>query len=211
MSTDSAATDRPFDAAYWDDRYRAHDTVWGAAPNRWVEQQLAELAPGRALDLACGEGRNAIWLAGRGWRVTAVDFSAVAVGKGRSVAERLGVDVDWRVADVREFTPDDEVDLALICYLQVPEPDRRLVLRHAAAGLAPGGVLLVVGHDARNLTDGTGGPQDRRVLYTAANLAVDLDDTDLVVEQALELERPVEGAERPALDALLRARRPTGP
>jgi SAM-dependent methyltransferase len=176
-------------------------------PNRWVAQELAEVTPGRAVDLACGEGRNAIWLATRGWRVVAVDFSPVAVQKGRAAAERFGVEVDWRVADVRAFEPDTPADLALICYLQAPEADRRNVLRRAAASLAPGGTLLVVGHDSRNLSDGTGGPQDPRVLYTAADLAADIAGTGLVVEQALEVQRPVEGAPRPALDALLRARR----
>ena len=205
MSTPSS--EPPFDASFWDERYRATDSVWGIEPNRWVAQQLADVTPGRAVDLACGEGRNAIWLASRGWRVVAVDFSRVAVDKGRAAAERLGVEVDWRVADVRTFEPESPADLALICYLQAPEADRRTVLQRAAASLAPGGTLLVVGHDSRNLTDGTGGPQDPRVLYTAADLAADITGTGLVVEQALELQRPVDGAPRPALDALLRARR----
>lgn len=204
-------SERPFDATFWDERYRSHDTVWGLAPNRWVEQQLADLTPGRALDLACGEGRNAIWLASRGWSVMAVDFSSVAIDKGRAAAERNGVTVDWQAADVRTFTADQPVDLALICYLQVPPPERRTVLRAAAAALAPGGTLLVVGHDSRNLREGTGGPQDPTVLYTAADLADDLADTGLTIETAAELQRPVDGADRPALDALLRARRPTAP
>jgi SAM-dependent methyltransferase len=197
----------PFDASDWDERYRAVGSVWGVEPNRWVAQQLGELAPGRAVDLACGEGRNAIWLASRSWQVVAVDFSGVAVEKGRACADRLGVAVDWRVADVRTFEPDTPADLVLICYLQLGPADRRRVLQRAATSLATGGTLLVVGHDSRNLTDGTGGPQDPRVLYAAADLAADIAGTDLVVEQALELERPVEGAPRPALDALLRARR----
>jgi SAM-dependent methyltransferase len=199
---------RPFDAAFWDERYRSQETVWGIAPNRWVEQQLTDLRPGRALDLACGEGRNAIGRARRGWAVVAVDFSAVAIGKGRAAATQIGVDVDWRVADVRTFATENPVDLALICYLQVPPPERRTVVRAAAAALAPGGTLLVVGHDSRNLQHGTGGPQDPTVLYTAADVAGDLTNTDLRIEIAAEVQRRVEGAPRPALDALLRARRP---
>lgn len=202
---------RPFDAAFWDERYRSHDTVWGLAPNRWVEQELADLPPGRAVDLACGEGRNAIWLASRGWSVLAVDFSRVAIAKGRDAAARNGVAVDWRVADVRTFAADEPVDLALICYLQVPAPERRSVLRAAAGALASGGTLLVVGHDSRNLREGTGGPQDPAVLYTAAELVDDLAGTGLTIEQAAELQRPVENAPRPALDALVRARRPIAP
>jgi hypothetical protein len=90
----------------------------------------------------------------------------------------------------------------------LPPTERRLAVRAAAGGLAPGGVLLVIAHDTRNLADGTGGPQQAHVLYTAADVASDLDGTDLVIERAHEVLRPVEGAERPAIDALLRARRP---
>lgn len=204
-------SERPFGAAYWDERYRSSDTVWGVAPNRWVEQQLGDLPPGRALDLACGEGRNAIWLASRGWSVTAVDFSAVAIEKGRVAAEHAGVAIDWRVADVSTFSAVESVDLALICYLQVPAPQRRSVVRAAAAALASGGTLLIVGHDSRNLRDGVGGPQDPAVLYTAANLAEDLAGTGLTIEVASEVERPVDSSGRPAIDALLRAHRPTAP
>src|SRR5207244_12631949 len=73
------------DATAWDERYRSAELVWGVRPNRWVERELADLPPGRALDLACGEGRNALWLAARGWQVTAVDFSAVALDKARAL------------------------------------------------------------------------------------------------------------------------------
>ena len=78
------------DSAEWDARYAAADLVWTAAPNRWVEAEFADLRPGRALDLACGEGRNVLWLAGRGWQVTAVDFSGVALAKGRHAAQAAG-------------------------------------------------------------------------------------------------------------------------
>ncbi|HET6877447.1 MAG TPA: methyltransferase domain-containing protein [Jatrophihabitans sp.] len=202
-----------FDAAYWDERYRDKATVWGLAPNRFVEQEVADLRPGRALDLACGEGRNALWLASRGWTVVAVDFSAVAVEKGRAGAAQLDHPerIDWRVADATTFQPDTPVDLALLCYLQVAPQARRAAVSRAASALAPGGELLVVAHDSRNLTDGTGGPQDPRVLYTAADLAGDLAGTDLVIDKAGEVLRPVDGAPRPAIDTLLRAHRPPQP
>ena len=79
------------DAAAWDERYAATALVWSAGPNQFVESELASLPPGRALDLACGEGRNARWLAERGWQVTAIDWSEVAVDKGRQVNDA----VDW--------------------------------------------------------------------------------------------------------------------
>lgn len=192
-----------FDATFWNDRYAASPSLWGAGPNRWVEQEVADLPPGRALDLACGEGRNAIWLARRGWQVTAVDISSVALAKGAAQAP----EVEWVEADVSTYTAATPVDLALLCYLQVSAPTRRATVRGAAAALAPGGTLLVVAHDSRNLGDGTGGPQDPDVLYTAADVTADLDGTGLVVERGGEVLRPVEGADRPAIDALVRARR----
>ncbi|MBE7190113.1 class I SAM-dependent methyltransferase [Jatrophihabitans endophyticus] len=195
-----------FDADYWDSRYSAADTVWGSAPNRWVAQELADLAPGRALDLACGEGRNALWLSARGWTVLAVDWSIVALDRGRA-AEPAAGHVEWIKADATVFEPAVPVDLALVCYLQVPPADRRAAVTHAARSLAPGGVLLVVAHDSRNLEHGTGGPRDPDVLYTASDVASDLEGTGLVIERADEVSRPVDGAERAALDCLLRARR----
>ena len=124
-----------FDAAYWDERYRDKETVWGLAPNRFVEQEVGDLSPGRALDLACGEGRNAIWLAARGWTVVAVDFSAVAIDKGRAGAAQLDEPdrIEWHVADATTFEADAPVDLAVLCYFQVPPPARRAAVSRAVA------------------------------------------------------------------------------
>jgi SAM-dependent methyltransferase len=198
------------DATIWDERYASSALVWGAGPNRWVAQELAGSTPGRALDLACGEGRNAIWLAGRGWRVTGVDFSAVGLDKAAQLEQQVGVahPVDWRRADVVDYRHDEPVELALLCYLQVVPDQRRAAVRNAAAALASGGVLLVVAHDSTNIADGTGGPQDPAVLYTAADLTADLDGAELVVDRADAVRRPVEGAPRPAIDVLFRAHRP---
>jgi SAM-dependent methyltransferase len=199
------------DAATWDERYRASASVWGAEPNRWVAEQLADLRPGTAVDLACGEGRNAVWLAARGWRVYAVDFSTVALEKGRDLERRQqpAIAVGWLAGDVTQFVAPEPVDLALICYLQVPAAARRATVQSAAESLAPGGTLLVIGHDSRNLGDGTGGPQDPSVLFTPGDVADDLAGLGLRIEQAGEVLRPVAGAERPAIDALLRAVRVT--
>jgi 2-polyprenyl-3-methyl-5-hydroxy-6-metoxy-1,4-benzoquinol methylase len=93
------------DAEDWNRRYADAELVWSAEPNVFVARHLADLPPGSALDLACGEGRNALWLAGRGWRVTAVDFSDVALSKGRRRAEELGIEIDWHCADVTTWQP----------------------------------------------------------------------------------------------------------
>jgi SAM-dependent methyltransferase len=199
------------DAAGWDERYRASASVWGAEPNRWVAEQLSDLAPGIAADLACGEGRNAVWLAARGWRVYAIDFSTVALEKGRELERQHPpqIAVAWLAGDVTETVPPEPVDLALICYLQLPADARRAAVRAAAESLAPGGTLLVIGHDSRNLAEGTGGPQDPSVLFTAADIADDVADLGLRIVQAGEALRPVDGADRPAVDALFRAVRAT--
>jgi SAM-dependent methyltransferase len=201
------------EATHWDERYAQRDLVWGAEPNRWVAQECAALPPGRALDVACGEGRNTLWLAGRGWQVTGVDFSAVALHRAGELAERAGVPdaVRWVRADLREYRPEpDSFDLVMIVYLQLPADQRRTVVRQVAAGLAPGGTLLVVAHDSANLTQGHGGPQDPLVLYTAADVADDLAGLDgVTVQRAESVLRPVEvdGGTRQAVDALLLARR----
>lgn len=194
----------------WDARYRSTELMWGISVNRWVEQELADLPPGRALDLACGEGRNALWLAARGWQVTALDFSAVALEKARALEQHTGSDataVDWVHADVTSYQHNAPVDLALLCYLQLSAEQRRAAVVNAAAALALDGVLLVIGHDSANLINGVGGPQDPAVLFTAADIAHDLTGTGITIDRAEAVYRPVDGAPRPAIDALLRAHR----
>src|SRR3954451_24748933 len=155
------------DAAAWDERYAATGLVWGAEPSRFVVAEMADVRPGRALDLAAGEGRNAIWLAVRGWRVTAGDFSAVAIDTGRRLADDGHVEVEWVVSDVLDFRPGPaSFHCVLIAYLHLPTDQCARVLDTAQAALAPGGVLVVVGHDVSNVDDGVAGPQDRTLLYT---------------------------------------------
>lgn len=191
----------------WDRKYSETGLLWSAEPNRFVVAELAGLPPGRALDLACGEGRNAIWLAELGWRVTAVDFSEIAIAKGRERAARLGLDVDFVCADLLDYEPEpDAFDLVLVLYLQLPADERRLVLARAADALTPGATFLLVGHDSTNLTHGVGGPSEPSVLYTPDDIVAELGG--LEIEKAERVVRDVEGAERPAIDALVRARRP---
>lgn len=200
------------DAADWDARYADTELVWSRGPNQLVEAECTDLPPGRAVDLACGEGRNAIWLASRGWDVTAVDFSQVALDKGRRLADGAAADlaVDWVCADATQWQGED-YDLAVVAYFQVPEHDRRTAVRHVVGSLRPGGTLLWVAHDSSNLTEGTGGPQDPRVLMTAEDVVADLDGIPVDVERAERVARVVavaDGhgaeAERTAWDCLLR-------
>jgi SAM-dependent methyltransferase len=197
------------DAQAWDQRYAASDLVWSREPNQFVAAELGDLPPGTAVDLAAGEGRNAIWLASRGWSATAVDFSQVALDKGARLAD--GLDVTWTCADATRWQPDEPVDLVVMAYFQVPADDRRRAVRGAHAMLRPGGTLLLVAHDSTNIAEGTGGPQDPSVLMTAEDVLADLDGLEVEVGRAERVAREVSRSDehggeerRTAWDCLVR-------
>jgi SAM-dependent methyltransferase len=190
------------DAAHWDARYADSDRVWSPHPNATVAEVVAPLEPRTALDVGAGEGRHAVWLASRGWTVTAVDFSRVGMDKGRREARARGIDVDWVVADVRTWTPPQAsaYDLVLVAYLHL-EGD---VLSRVREWLAPGGRLVVVGHALRNLSDGVGGPQDPRLLHSEDQLRAGA--RGLRVDRLGEVLRTTPEGE--AIDVVMVARRP---
>ena len=197
------------DRAAWDERYAGTELLWTASANRFLVEEVGDLTPGRALDLACGEGRNAVWLAERGWDVVGVDFSTVALGKAQQLAAARGVRVAWRAEDVLAYRPEPGAfDLVAIVYLHLPAPQRTDVFGRAAAAVAPGGTLLVVGHDRTNPAEGYGGPQDEGILYGPEDVAGDLTGLDVV--RADRVRRPVDTpeGERTAIDVLVRATRP---
>ena len=194
----------------WDERYSGTEVQVPIQPSELVVAELAGLPTGRALDLAAGAGRHSVWLATRGWSVTAVDFSRAGLEKARrlSAAHGVGGQVDWVVADLSDYTPArDAFELVLVAYLQVDAPLRNKVLAGAAAALAPGGTLLVIGHDLTNLTDGAGGPQSPDVLYTPESITAEL--AGLSILRAGRIGRTVErdGGAAMAIDTLVRAER----
>jgi SAM-dependent methyltransferase len=192
----------------WNRRYTEGDRHTTDVPNAFLVAEVAGLAPGRALDLACGAGRNAVWLAEQGWRVTAVDFSDAALSIARRRAAERKVEVDWIEADVVGWRPESRAfDLVCVLYLQVPAAERRVVLSHAAEAVAPGGTLLVLGHDLLNLTEGWGGPKQPEVLFTPGDVVREIGD--LVADKAERVRRETEDADgvHVAIDALVRARR----
>jgi SAM-dependent methyltransferase len=197
------------DSRRWDERYEGAEFEWTTRPNQCVTAELADLLPGRALDLAAGEGRNSVWLAERGWRVTAVDFSRVGLAKGRRLAAARGVGearIEWILADLCDYEPDQgSFDLVLITYFHAGAELRAVVLVRAAAALAPGGRLLVVGYDLTNLTDGVGGPQYPEVLYTPESITAEV--SGLSVSRAGRVHRTVErdGVSGTAIDTLVLA------
>lgn len=197
------------DVSAWNERYASTELVWSDQPNVFVAAALTDHAPGRALDLATGEGRNAVWLAGRDWRVTAVDFSPVALDKGRHLAAQRNVSerIDWIEADLTRWRPEPgSYDAIVVAYLHLAADALAGVLGGAAAGLAPGGTLVVVGHDRDNLTGGCGGPQDPAILYRPEEIAAVLAEAGLRCARAETVERPT--PDGVALDTLVIAARP---
>ncbi|MEV8227592.1 class I SAM-dependent methyltransferase [Streptomyces sp. NPDC079167] len=145
MTTDSTRTD----AEMWDDRYRESDRIWSGNPNVALVREVEGLTPGRALDLGCGEGADAVWLARWGWRVTATDISRVALERAAVHAAEAGVAdrIDWQWHDLGASFPGGEYDLVSAQFLHsMGDLPREEILRRAARAVAPGGVLLIVGH-----------------------------------------------------------------
>ena len=193
----------------WNARYAQKELLWTAEPNRLFAAEVAALGPGHALDVACGEGRNAVWLAERGWHVTGVDFSDVALAKAAELAASRSAEVDWVLADVLEYQPERSFDLVAVLYLQLPADELARALRVAASALAPGGTLIVLGHDTTNLTDGYGGPKDASVLFTPEQVVAALDRLEVDRAERVRRTVAVNGGEAVAIDALIRARRPS--
>ncbi len=204
------------DARDWDDKYGQSDLVWSMGPNQWIEEVAGDLPLGKALDLAAGEGRNAIWLASRGWDATAIDFSAVALERAQGLAaERLGPQATrfhTRCEDLSSYAPTPhEFDLVIVVYLQVPATLRTPILQGAAEAVRPGGMLIVTAHDSENARRGFGGPPNPEVLYTAADVVQDIAGRGLDVTRDEMVVRHVQTPEGPreALDCLVVATRPT--
>lgn len=194
------------DAETWNERYAAAEPVWSLGPNVFVARELADAAPGTAVDLAAGEGRNAIWLARRGWQVTAVDFAEAGLARGRRLDDTGRI--TWVVADATTWAAPEPVDLVVVAYLQLAAAERRAAVRQAWASLAPGGTLLWVGHDSTNIAEGYGGPQDPAVLMTAEDVLADLDAGGASYDVVLagREERPTQSGSV-ALDCLVRVSR----
>jgi 2-polyprenyl-3-methyl-5-hydroxy-6-metoxy-1,4-benzoquinol methylase len=202
-----------YDRTFWEERWsqalREHgDRVAQRPPNAHLIAEVDDLRPGRALDAGCGHGSDALWLAARGWHVTAVDFAATALAYGRSTAEALGPDVaeriDWVEADLATWTSQrDAYDLVVCLYVHVAGSVEEMVQR-MATGVARGGTLFLVGH--RPTDPATGAPTAAagqvQVSVEAALAALDPNRWELVV--ANERPRPMAGT---GVDAVIRARR----
>ncbi len=203
--------------ARWNERYLARPRVWSGAPNPVLVAQAAALDPGRALDIGCGEGADALWLAERGWHVLGIDVADVAIDRAREEAlsrtapggPGLAGSAEFRRADLREWVPESRAfDLVMAFFVHLPVDERDLVFTRLAAAVAPGGTLLLVGHAVSDATSGVGRP--------SAHLLVD--ESDLVPyaagftavqssTRAREVEGPSETDPLTVHDVVLVARR----
>ena len=182
----SASPEREF----WERRYSEPAYAYGTEPNGFLVEVAGRIPPGPVLCLAEGEGRNAVWLAGRGHAVTAVDASAAGLAKAEALARIRAVRIETITADLAAFTISPESWSGIVAiFAHLPPPLRRAVHRAAAAGLAPGGVFVLEAFTPRQLEFGTGGPQNWELLYTIDELREDL--AGLNLEIGRELERDV--------------------
>ncbi len=221
MSHDHTSHDDSMDVAtlftpeFWDARYSSSHRLWSGNPNQSFVEQVAGLAPGTALDVGCGEGADAIWLAGRGWQVTGVDVSTVALERaarwaaeaGQEIADRL----TWQQADILSWDPGrPRFDLVSAQFVHLPGSAREAFHHRLAAAVRPGGTLLVVGHHPSDLETSIGRWNLPGLMVTAEEIAATLDPNDWQIVVAAAPERQAtdpEGRSVTIRDAVLRAER----
>jgi SAM-dependent methyltransferase len=166
-----------FSEAFWNERYRSHPKLWSGRPNAHLVDQTSDLVPGTALDVGCGEGADAVWLAEHGWRVTAVDIATVALERAAANAGTLPI--EWRQADLIGWDPaPGRYDLISAQYVHLPPEPRDTLFRRLAAAVTPGGTLLVVGHHPSDLSTEMSRPDVPELLFTVEDLKPLLDPAE---------------------------------
>ncbi|MCS0636531.1 class I SAM-dependent methyltransferase [Streptomyces sp. LP05-1] len=216
MTTDAPnpANSSSYDADYWDERYAGRDRVWSGRPNATLVAEITGLTPGHALDLGCGEGGDALWLARQGWRVTAADISGVALERGaRQAAEEGLADlIEWQRHDLAVSFPEGRYDLVTSGFLHSPGEGmpRERILRDAVAAVAPGGTLLVMGHAGPPPWDPDGYPGVSLPMADEVLAGLSLPPGEWEVVRCEEYERSQtapDGRECTRLDNVVRVRR----
>jgi SAM-dependent methyltransferase len=202
-----------FDEAFWNERYRSQTALWSGNPNPLLITETAALTPGAALDVGSGEGADAIWLAKRGWKVTGLELSTVAIERAASHAEQNGVGhIEWQQADLLTWEPPiARYDLVSAQFMHLAHPDRDVVYRGLAGSVAPGGTLLVVGHHVSDLDTWSGHPQLPGMFFTGDDIAALLapGEWDIVTNAILprDIDESLEEKPLHINDAVFRARR----
>jgi SAM-dependent methyltransferase len=204
-----------FSDAAWEERYAARPTIWSGRPNPQLLAEATALTPGRALDVGSGEGADAVWLAERGWQVSAVDISATALQRGAAHAEAAGADIaariTWIHADLREQPPaQGAYDLVSSQFMHLPSDARGELFQHLAAAVAVGGTLLIVGHHPFDLRTTAHRMHFPDMMFTAEEVASSLDPAAWQVLVAQARPRPAvdpDGRDITIRDAVMVARR----
>jgi SAM-dependent methyltransferase len=212
MSAHDHDAERVFDEGFWNERYRSSSRVWSGNPNPQLVAEITNVRPGRALDVGCGEGADAIWLAQRGWDVVATDIASVALERGAQHAHdcdaAAAAHIEWRQADLLLHPPEpDDFDLVSAQFMQLPSAPRDRLFSALAASVRSGGTLLVVGHHPSDLATGVPRPPMPDLFYTADDVAQLLDDSWTIVVNAAR-PRPAttpDGVDVTIHDTVLRA------
>ncbi|WP_433609998.1 class I SAM-dependent methyltransferase [Prescottella agglutinans] len=203
-----------FDEEFWDQRYRSSHRLWSGNPNPNLVEEVSDLAPATALDVGCGEGADAIWLARGGWTVTAIDLSSVAIERaathaadaGDGIAERI----TWQHADLLEWNPGTtRYDLVTSQYVHLPSGPREVLYRHLADLVAPGGTLLIVGHHPSDLGTSIPRPPRPELFFTPEDVVALLDPREWTVATATAASRTVTHGDHEVTihDSVVRAHR----
>ena len=204
---------------FWDERYGSAEAIWSGNPNPRLVEYAADLPPGTALDVGSGEGADAIWLASRGWQVTAIDISPVALDRAARQAAAAGPEIAdrirWQQADLASADPaaaplsgKQHFDLVSAQFMHLPRPVLRSVHQRLAGAVRPGGDLLIVGHHPSDLETSMGRPNLPDMFYTAAEIAAELDPDQwrIVVAEAPGRQAPdPDGRMITIRDAVLKA------
>ncbi len=204
-----------FDEQYWEDRYRSQDAIWSGRPNAVLVDEIGDVTPGLALDVGSGEGADAIWLAERGWRVTAVDISGTALSRARGHAEGRGAHVagriEWLRRDVLGWVPAaGSYDLVSAQYMHLPPAERRDLFARLADAVRPGGILLIVAHHPSDLETSMRRPRMPELFFTAEEVAASLDPGSwdvLAADARPHAATDPDGREVTVHDTVLKARR----
>ena len=202
-----------FSQDFWDARYRSADLIWSGDPNPHLIAQVADLAPGTALDVGSGEGSDAIWLASLGWQVTGIDVSPVALARAAERAANAGKEIaariTWQQGDLLSWDPAPQTfDLISAQFMHLPRSAREVVHRRLAAAIRPAGSLLIVGHHPSDLETTMRRPNLPDLFFTAEQVAAGLDPDDWQLVVAASPERQTLDAEgRPVTisDAVMHA------